>query len=108
MRFIIFFIFLASYAFGISVTDMRGKTVQIPSNLNRIATISDGFVESVMTHLGEIRRVSAIASWSLKRDYRYKIQGINEELEFTGLNTMRSMHPWLDALPCFNSPQTSG
>ena len=105
MRFIIFFILLVSYAFGVSVTDMRGKTVQIPSNLNKIATISDGFVEGVMTHLGEIRRVGAIASWSLKRDYRYKIKGIDEELEFRGLNTMRAMHPWLDALPCFNSPQ---
>lgn len=105
MKFIIFFMLLVSYAFGISVTDMRGKTVEIPSNLNRIATISDGFVEGVMTHLGEIRRVSAIASWSLKRDYKYKIKGINEELEFTGLNTMRAMHPWLDTLPCFNSPQ---
>ncbi|MCR8679082.1 MULTISPECIES: ABC transporter substrate-binding protein [Campylobacter] len=105
MKFAILSIILAINAMALSVVDMRGKSVEIPDNLEKIATISDGFVEGVLTHLGKIDKVSSIASWSLKRDYKYKIQGRDKELEFAGLNTMRALHPWLDDLPCFNSPQ---
>ena len=51
------------------VTDMRGKQVSVPDKLSRVATIDDGFVEGVMTHLGVIDTVTMIGSWSMKRDY---------------------------------------
>lgn len=57
-----------------AVKDMRGKTVQVPRKLDRIATISDGFVEAVMTHLGVQRKIVAIGSWSMKRDYKYNFE----------------------------------
>lgn len=105
MRYIFLCFGLALHLWAFSVVDMRGKSVDIPPNLTKIATISDGFVEGVLTHLQEIDKVSAIGSWSLKRDYKYKIQGREKELEFAGLNTMRALHPWLNDLPCFNSAQ---
>ena len=54
-----------------TIKDMRGTDVTIPQNLERVATIDDGFIEGVMTHLGVINKVIAIGSWSMKRDYKY-------------------------------------
>lgn len=105
MRYLVLCLVLALHLWAISVVDMRGKSVEIPQNLTKIATISDGFVEGVLTHLGEIDKVSAIASWSFKRDYKYIIKGKDKERQYAGLNTMKALHPWLNDLPCFNSPQ---
>lgn len=90
----------------LTITDMRGQQVEIPQPLERIATIDDGFVEGVMTHLGQIDKVIAIGSWSMKRDYHYEIEGANGQVyDYRGWNTMKYLHPWLDDLPCVNSPQ---
>jgi ABC-type Fe3+-hydroxamate transport system, periplasmic component len=90
----------------IIVTDMRGVNVSVPDNLERIATISDGFVEGVMTHLGVIHKVTVIGSWSMKRDYKYSFTTVGgEEYTLRGWNTMKYLHPWLNDLPCINSPQ---
>ena len=88
------------------VTDMRGKAVEIPDAPCAIATIDDGFIEGVMMHLGVIDRVKVIGSWSMKRDYRYRFSMVSgESYELSGLHTMRFLHPWLNDLPCINSPQ---
>lgn len=88
------------------VTDMRGKAVVIPAHPQRIATIDDGFVEGVMTHLGTIDQVAAIGSWGMKRDYRYEFETTaGQKYEHRGWNTMKYLHPRLDELPVFNSPQ---
>lgn len=89
-----------------SITDMRGKSITIPVDIQRVATIDDGFVEGIMTHLGVIDTVAAIGSWSMKRDYRYQFTtSSGEGYEHRGWNTMKFLHPWLDDLPCVNSPQ---
>lgn len=89
-----------------TIKDMRGKEVKIPSNLQRVATIDDGFVEGVMTHLGVIDKVKVIGSWSMKRDYKYTFKTVSgESYTLSGWNTMKYLHPWLDKLPCVNSPQ---
>ncbi|QQO07762.1 ABC transporter substrate-binding protein [Breznakiella homolactica] len=92
------------------VTDMRGKTVILPRDPKRIATIDDGFVEGVLTRLGEIHRVAAIGSWAMKHDYSYSFTTASgEAYSYTrGWNTMKYLHPWLDALPCISSPQGDG
>lgn len=41
------------------------------SYYDKRAAIDDGFVEGVMTHLGVIDKITAIGSWSMKRDYKY-------------------------------------
>ncbi len=87
------------------VRDMRGVDVTVPADPLRVATVDDGFVEAVMTHLGVVGKVKAIASWSMKRDYRYEFQTASgERYEYAeGWNTMKYLNPWLDDLPCFNS-----
>lgn len=105
--FIILFIFSSVQSFAYTVTDMRGKQVNIPENLERIATIDDGFIEGVMTHLGVINKVTAIGSWSMKRDYKYTYETIDgKKYKAKGVNTMKYLHPWLNDIPCFNSPQS--
>lgn len=89
-----------------TITDMRGVTVTVPDFPQAVATIDDGFIEGVMTHLGVIDRVKVIGSWSMKRDYRYVIPSrTGESHEYRGWNTMKYLHPWLNDLPCVNSPQ---
>ena len=89
-----------------TITDMRGITVNIPDYISSVATIDDGFIEGVMTHLGVIDRVKAIGSWSMKRDYTYIITSRSgDSHEYRGWHTMKYLHPWLNDLPCINSPQ---
>ena len=89
-----------------TVTDMRGVPVSVPDDPRAVATIDDGFIEGVMTHLGVIDRVKVIGSWSMKRDYRYVFASrTGESEEYRGWNTMKYLHPWLNDLPCVNSPQ---
>lgn len=90
-----------------TIKDMRGVDVNIPKNLTRIATISDGFVESIMTHLGVIDKIVAIGSYSMKRRYKYQsyeyLEGKEKILE--GKSTMLAINPELDNHICINSPQ---
>ena len=93
-------------AWGGTITDMRGVAVQVPDEPKAVATIDDGFIEEVMTHLGVTDCVRAIGSWSMKRDYRYTIPSASgQSHEYRGWSTMKYLHPWLDELPCVNSPQ---
>ena len=108
MKFLLGFLLALSLAFGgeFSIKDMRGTEVKIASLLERVATIDDGFVESVMTHLGVIDKVKLIGSWSMKRDYKYDFTTkAGEAYTLRGWNVMKYLHPWLNDLPCVNSPQ---
>ena len=108
MRFLFGFLLALGLAFGgeFSVKDMRGAEIKIASPLERVATIDDGFVESVMTHLGVIDKVKLIGSWSMKRDYKYDFTTkAGENYTLRGWNVMKYLHPWLNDLPCVNSPQ---
>ena len=108
MKFILGFLLALGLALGgeFSVKDMRGTEVKIASPLERVATIDDGFVESVMTHLGVIDKVKLIGSWSMKRDYKYDFTTkAGEAYTLRGWNVMKYLHPWLNDLPCVNSPQ---
>ena len=108
MKFLLSFLLALGLAFGgeFSVKDMRGAEIKIASPLERVATIDDGFVESVMTHLGVIDKVKLIGSWSMKRDYKYDFTTkAGEAYTLRGWNVMKYLHPWLNDLPCVNSPQ---
>ncbi len=88
------------------IVDMRGKKILVPDNITRIATLSDGYIENILTFLGKIDTVDVIGSWGLKRDYSYTFPTMDgKEYTKAGLNTMRFLHPHLDELICVNSPQ---
>lgn len=105
---LIFCVSFSIQAAPLTVTDMRGVTVTIPDNLERIATIDDGFVEGVLTHLNEIDKVKAIGSWSMKFSSCYQFESTTgETFEYSGLSTMKYLHPWLNDLPVLNSRHDS-
>ncbi len=105
------FVFIAvfqipSFAFAREIVDMRGKTITIPDKIEKIATLDDGFVENILTHIGEIDKVKVIGSWSMKRDYSYTFPTVDgEDYTLKGLNTMYYLYPHLNDLTCVNSPQ---
>lgn len=84
------------------VIDMRGVPVEVPAAITRVATISDGFVESVMTRLGVIRTLVAVGSPGQQDTWEYSYptrdgRGFSLTL---GMGTMRALHPWIASLPC--------
>ena len=84
------------------VTDMRGVPVIVPARIGRVATVDDGFVESVMTRLGVIRTLVAVGSASLQDSWSYSFptsdgRGLSMA---DGMGIMRALHPWLAGLPC--------
>lgn len=89
---------------GRTVTDMRGREVHLPADLKKVATIDDGFVEGVMTHLGVIDKVAAVATNSIKWEYRFEYMRTPDEC---GFNTMRVLNPWLVDLPNFGGRESS-
>ncbi|MFO7693494.1 MAG: ABC transporter substrate-binding protein [Vicinamibacterales bacterium] len=84
------------------VHDMRGVAVEVPAALTRVATINDGFVESVMTRLGAIRALVAVGSSAQQRAWEYSYPtGDGRSFSITnGMGTMRALHPWMAGLPC--------
>jgi iron complex transport system substrate-binding protein len=84
------------------VIDMRGVTVSVPSPITRVATIDDGFVESVMTRLGVIGSLVAVGSGSLRDTWGYSFPTADGRgfAVADGMGTMRALHPWLAGVPC--------
>jgi iron complex transport system substrate-binding protein len=85
-----------------AVTDMRGVAVRVPSAVTRVATIDDGFVESVMTRLGVARTLVAVGSSSQQRTWSYSYPTADGRIYTVddGMGTMRALHPWMAELPC--------
>jgi iron complex transport system substrate-binding protein len=81
---------------------MRGVGVTLPARLQRVATINDGFVESVMTRFGTIGTLVVVASGSLQRTWNITIPAADgrPQTMSDGMGTMRALHPWLADLPC--------
>lgn len=88
-----------------SLVDMRGVAVELPDKIERIATISDGFVEEILTHLGQVEKVVALGSWGpkLRSDYSFS-HADGSVLRLTGSSPMRTINPFLDEQSCFSSP----
>lgn len=92
----------ASTARHRAVTDMRGVEVRVMEPLSRVATIDDGFVESVMARLGVIETLVAVGSSSQQRTWPYPGPGASSRSSRPGdgMGTMRALHPWIAGLPC--------
>lgn len=90
------------------VQDMQGRSVRLPAVILRVATIDDGFVESVMTRLGTIRTLVAVGSSSQQRTWSYTFPAADGQQYRIdeGMGTMRALHPWIADLPC--ASRTSG
>ncbi|MBN1432896.1 MAG: ABC transporter substrate-binding protein [Methanomicrobiaceae archaeon] len=54
-----------------TVLDSRGVEVQVPVDIKRVVTISDGLIEGVMTILGEEDKIVGVGSSCIQRNFNY-------------------------------------
>jgi iron complex transport system substrate-binding protein len=82
------------------VVDMQGTRVGVPVGIDRVATIDDGFGESVMARRGVSRRLVATGSRGLKESFSYSLPLPGGLVRYErGASTMLALHPWLTDLP---------
>ena len=83
-----------------TVTDMRGVSVRLPKQPQRVISVSDGLIESVMAHLGVIDRLVALGSSCVQRDFTYDIPGKAGTFTYSGgMNPIRLLYPKTADLP---------
>jgi iron complex transport system substrate-binding protein len=83
------------------VVDSRGVAVQLPSEINRVVTISDGLVEGVMTVLGVQDKLVGLGSGCLQKNFNYTYETVSNQ-SFTyadGMNPVLYLNPWIKDLP---------
>jgi len=89
------------------VTDMRGVQVKVPTDIQRIATIDDGFVEGVLTNLSEVDKIVSIGSIGVgSSSFKQSNITLNSGKNYTvsgGSNTMCVVNPWLSNVSCTES-----
>jgi iron complex transport system substrate-binding protein len=74
--------------------------VTFRADLSKVATLSDGLVEEVMTHLGYIDRLSAIGSKTLSGVVESGFVGQSgSRVSYQGQDILSALHPWLKDLP---------
>ena len=91
------------------VVDMRGKEIRVPAKLERIATVSDGLVETVFAHLGKIETIVALGSTCVQRVFNYRFP-VEEGVEFAyseGMNPVALLYPEVRDLPLVASSGTA-
>jgi iron complex transport system substrate-binding protein len=86
------------------ITDMRQVSVTIPQNPERVITVSDGMIETVMAHFGVIDRLVGLGSSCLQRNFSYEIPGKEQSLNYMeGMNPVRLLYPNISSLPLIAS-----
>lgn len=83
------------------VEDMVGNKVAIPRVINRVVTISDGFIETVMVHFGVRQKIVGLGSRCLQTDFSYDFQVTDgsEIIYESGMNPVRLLYPDMADLP---------
>ncbi|AEB67708.1 MAG: hypothetical protein A4E48_00452 [Methanosaeta sp. PtaU1.Bin060] len=84
-----------------TVTDMLGLSVEVPSNIERVVAIDDGFVEGIMYRLGIQDKIVALGAPCCKNDYDYSFETVDgSSYEFkNGMNPVKYLMPELAKLP---------
>jgi iron complex transport system substrate-binding protein len=76
--------------------------VSLPPRIDRVVTISDGFIEGVMTVFGVQKRLVGVGSSCLtQKDYRFSfpLKGGQSRDYAQGMHTVRLLNPWIADLP---------
>ncbi|MCL6448899.1 MAG: hypothetical protein K6U04_12245 [Armatimonadetes bacterium] len=91
------------------VKDMRGKEVKIPQDIQRVATISDGLIESTMISFGVIDRLVGIGSECVKKNFKYEFETYKgDSFEYLdGMNPVAVLYPIIGDIPVFAKSGTA-
>nr|WP_321402216.1 ABC transporter substrate-binding protein [uncultured Desulfobacter sp.] len=84
-----------------TITDFEGRQVEIPTQINRVVTISDGMIVGVMTSLGQAKKIVGIGSPCLPKIWEYDIPSATGSAhEYReGMNPVFFLNPFLADLP---------
>lgn len=84
-----------------TVVDSRGVAVQVPMKIERVVTVSDGLIESMMFVLGEEEKIVGIGSSCLQRIFNYTYPTVGgEAYEYRdGMTPVTYLNPRLRELP---------
>lgn len=91
-----------------TVTDMLGRDVQIPTDIERVVTIDDGLVEGVMTVLGESDKIVGLGSSCLQKSSEVTFPSVSSD-NYTysnGMNPVRYLNPGFADLPLVQDSST--
>lgn len=84
-----------------TVVDSRGVEVEVPVEISRVVTISDGMIEGVMTVFGVQDKIVGLGSSCIQRNFNYTygtVSGDNFTYE-NGMNPVTCLNPRLIDLP---------
>ncbi|KGK98617.1 ABC transporter substrate-binding protein [Methanococcoides methylutens] len=86
-----------------TVVDSRGVAVQVPIEIEKVATISDGMIEGVMTSIGVQDTLVGVGSSCLQRNFKYAYETVGGEtfIYEDGMNPVTYLNPGIVDLPCF-------
>jgi iron complex transport system substrate-binding protein len=84
-----------------TVVDSRGVDVQVPVQIDRVVTISDGLIEGTMLVLGEEDKIVGIGSSCLPKVWNYTYESVKGEpiVYEDGANPVSLLYPHLRELP---------
>jgi iron complex transport system substrate-binding protein len=84
-----------------TVIDSRGVAVQVPTEIERVVTISDGLVEGVMTRLGVEDKLVGLGSSCIPKVWEYEYPTVaGESYQYKeGMNTVTYLNPQFMDLP---------
>lgn len=89
-----------------TITDMLGRTIEVPTNIERVIAIDDGFVEGIVYRFGMQDKIIALGSASCKDVFNYNFTTFEETVvvgdtyEYpAGMNTVRYLIPRFSDLP---------
>lgn len=85
----------------VTIIDFEGRQVEIPTQINRVVTISDGMIAGVMACLGQAEKIVGIGSACLPKTWEYDISssiGVAHEYR-EGMNPVFFLNPFLADLP---------
>lgn len=84
-----------------TVVDSRGVSVQVPADIERVVTMSDGMIEGVMTTLGVQDKIVGLGSSALQRTWNYSYESMSGETYSydEGMNPVTYINPSFMDLP---------
>lgn len=91
-----------------TVVDSRGVEVKVPVEIERVVTVNDGFVEGVLTRLGEVDKVVGMGGQCCQKVYTYSFEDLSgNNYSYTdGMNPVLYLNPGLQDLPLVTDGST--
>lgn len=82
------------------IVDMRGKEIEIPTDINRVITIDNGLVEGVMTILGESDKIVGLGASLAKPSETTIPSDVSGNITYkNGMNPVGVLNPGFEDLP---------